>query len=62
MKNFVLTAVKYFVLMNVVLYLGSLLVGGEYEFNLIANVTVPVLCAYVEYEAQHLKGKKFSKQ
>ena len=62
MKNFILTAVKYFVLMNVVLFLGSLLIGGDFEFNLIANVTVPVLCAYVEYEARHMKERKFSKQ
>ena len=62
MDNFIRTAVKYFVLLNVALYLASLLVGSDFEFNFITNLLVPVLCAYAELEVRHLKEKRFAKQ
>lgn len=46
----VMTMLKYLVLMNLVLVVGTLLVGGDPDFNLITNVTVPVVCAFAEWE------------
>jgi hypothetical protein len=53
--KFVLTVVKYLVLINLVVVGGTLLLGREPVFNLITNVTVPVICAVTEWE---MKGKK----
>ena len=51
MKLF-LTVVKYLVLINLVLFLGDELLGIDIDFNLITNVTVPVICAFVEWETK----------
>ena len=52
MKYFILCSVKYFVLINIILYLGTLFVSGDFEFSFMTNVVVPVLCAYAEIEDQ----------
>lgn len=44
--NFVVKALVYIVVMNAVMSLGAGLLGGDYEFNYIYNLLVPVLCAY----------------
>ena len=50
--KFVLTALKYLVLMNLVLFLGDVLFDIDLEFNLITNVTMPLICAVTEWEAK----------
>ena len=62
MNNFIRIAAKYFVLLNVALYLASLLVGDDFDFNIFRNILVPVLCAYAEIEVHHLKEKRLAKQ
>ncbi len=62
MKYFILCSVKYFVLINIILYLGTLFVSGDFEFSFMTNVVVPVLCAYAEIEVRHMKAKKLADQ
>ncbi len=62
MKTFILTAVKYFVLLTVLFFLGSLFSGGGFDFNPAANATVSVLCAFAELEVRHMKENGFSNQ
>ena len=46
----VLTVLKYLVLVNVVLFLVDELLGIDLDFNLVSNVTIPVVCALGEWE------------
>ena len=62
MKYFILCSVKYFVLINIILYLGTLFVRGDFEFSFMTNVVVPVLCAYAEIEVRNMKAKKLADQ
>ena len=56
--KFVLQAVLYIVLMNAVLFLGSLLVGTEFEFNYILNLVTLVICALAATEVKQKQAKK----
>ena len=59
--KFVVKALFYIVLMNAVMSLGVGLLGGDYEFNYLFNLVVPVLCAYASWSVERRKAKKFRK-
>ncbi len=56
--KFVVKALVYIVLMNAVMFLGASLLGGNYEFNYIYNLVVPVLCAYASWSVEQRKAKR----
>ena len=56
--KFVLKAVLYVLVMNAVLILGAGIFGGDYEFNFLFNLVVPVICAYAAWETEQRKLKK----
>lgn len=59
--KFVVKALVYIVLMNAVMSLGVGLLGGDYEFNYLFNLVVPVLCAYASWSVERRKGKKMKR-
>ena len=44
--KFILTIIGYILIMNVAAIAAALLFNGEYNFNIITGIAVPVLCAY----------------
>ena len=44
--RFTLTVIGYILIMNAAAIAGALLIGGEYSFNIITGIAVPVLCAF----------------
>ena len=59
MKLF-LTIVKYLVVINLVLFLADELLGMDIDFNLISNVTVPVMCAVTEWVMKEKKAHQIT--
>ena len=56
--KFVQKAVFYVLVMNAVLLLGAALFDGDYDFHVMFNLVVPVLCAYAAFEVEQKKAKK----
>ena len=56
--KFVLKAVFYVIVMNLVMFLGACIVGTDFEPNFVLNVVVPVLCAYASWETGKRKARK----
>ncbi|MBR6353788.1 MAG: hypothetical protein IKS25_06645 [Oscillospiraceae bacterium] len=57
MKKLIWKAVVYIVVMNAAMLAGTYISGGAFEFNLIFNVTVPILCAFAAWEVEQKKAK-----
>ena len=59
--KFVMKALVYVLVMNAVLFLGACVFDGDYEFHLICNLVVPVICAWASCEAEKKRAKKLNK-
>ncbi|MBQ3481294.1 MAG: hypothetical protein IJH48_03015 [Oscillospiraceae bacterium] len=48
----------YIILMNAVMFALSVLLGGDYEFNYIFNIVVPIICAGTSLEVERRKARR----
>jgi len=56
--RFVLKALFYILVMNLVMFIGCCIFGTAFSFSIIFNLVTPIICAFVSYEMEKSRARR----